>query len=303
MKATEIRATLGDRPLDLLAGCAPCQGFCSLTNKWARNDPRNDLVLEMGRLVRSLRPAAVLMENVPGVETRGRGVLRRFVQTLEESGYDVRQGVVQMADFGIPQYRRRFVLLAGRGFAIPLPTATHARAPDEDEELRPWVTVREALGSGGSPTRMLDATRARGGPRSLGWDVVRDIRPQTKARLRAATPGETWRSVEESIRPKCHRGEYVGFTNVYGRMRWDRPSVTITSGCTTPAKGRFGHPDRRRTTISVREAATLQTFPKGFSFASDHIDEVCTLIGNAVPPMFAKVLGREVRKALLARRT
>jgi DNA (cytosine-5)-methyltransferase 1 len=298
VEVDELRAALGGRDLDLLAGCAPCQGFCSLTNKYARNDPRNDLLLDMGRLITALRPKAVLMENVPGVETRGKEVLSNFVEMLKGAGYVPEYRVVQMADYGIPQYRRRFVLLAGLGFAVPFPEATHSRDPKarKEEHLRPWVTVRDALRRATAPARMSEA--AARGPRAFNWHVVRDIRAQTKARLRAAVPGKTWTEVDEKLRPECHQGDYVGFTNVYGRMRWDRPSVTITSGCTTPAKGRFGHPDRRRTTISVREAATLQTFPPSFDFASDHIDEVCTLIGNAVPPAFAAILGRAVRASL-----
>src|SRR5262249_20484712 len=116
--------------------------------------------------------------------------------------------------------------------------------------------------------------------------------------LRAALPGKTWLTVDESVRPECHQGTYDGFTNVYGRMSWDQASPTITGGCTTPAKGRFGHPDRRRYTISVREAAILQTFPENHRFQSDHMDHVCDLIGNAVPPLYAKIAGRAVYAAL-----
>jgi DNA (cytosine-5)-methyltransferase 1 len=116
-------------------------------------------------------------------------------------------------------------------------------------------------------------------------------------------PGATWLQLDERLRPACHRGKYVGFTNAYGRMRWDEPAPTITSGCVTPAKGRFGHPDRRRTTISVREAACLQTFPKTYEFASDFIDDVSEMIGNAVPPEFARILGQAVGRAIIAHRS
>ena len=126
----------------------------------------------------------------------------------------------------------------------------------------------------------------------------RALKPVTRARLKAAIPGQTWRSVSEELRPNCHKGDYVGFTNVYQRMTWDQLPVTMTSGCTVPAKGRFGHPDRRRTTISVREAATLQTFPEGYEFTTDHIDHACDMIGNAVPPAFGEHLGKSVVAAL-----
>ena len=128
--------------------------------------------------------------------------------------------------------------------------------------------------------------------------MVRDLQTRTKIRLKAAVPGETWLNLDEKIRPKCHRNGYDGFTNVYGRMAWDQPAPTITGGCTTPCKGRFGHPDKRRYTISVREAALLQTFPETYHFATDQMEAVCELIGNAVPPLYAKIAGKAVMAAL-----
>jgi DNA (cytosine-5)-methyltransferase 1 len=108
--------------------------------------------------------------------------------------------------------------------------------------------------------------------------------------------------LDDDLLPLCHQHGYDGFRNVYMRMGWDVPSPTITAGCTTPAKGRFGHPDRRRTTISVREAATIQTFPKSYRFATDNLDLACEMIGNAVPPVFAERIASQVRTAILKRR-
>ena len=297
LDACELTSAASSAKVDVLVGCAPCQGFCSLTTKWGKKDPRNALLLEMGRLIQRIRPQAVMMENVPGVATRGKKIFDAFLRMLHDLEYIPTPAVVQMADYGVPQSRRRLVMLAGRGFEISMPRATHARDPQSGDGRKPWRTVREAIYGMDPPMRLDQAIRA-GGPQGSNWHVVRRLKPQTKARLQAAVPGRTWVAVDESLRPKCHRNGYYGFMNTYGRMVWDDVSPTITAGCTTPCKGRFGHPDRRRTTISVREAALLQTFPENYTFRTDRIEGVCDMIGNAVPPRFAKVIGRHLQKAL-----
>ena len=241
------------------------------------------------------------MENVPGLATRGETILEEFLSVLRRLGYQYEWRVEQMANFGIPQSRRRLVLLAGRGFDVPFPAPSHARLPKPTSDLKPWRTVRDAIGHMTAPVT-LSAALGNGGPKSHNWHVVRDLQPQTKERLKAAHPGQTWLKISESVRPKCHQGGYNGFTNVYGRMAWDQTSPTITAGCTTPCKGRFGHPDKRRYTISVREAALFQTFPENYRFMTDHIEAVCDMIGNAVPPRYAMLAGKKVLEALNGQR-
>ncbi len=299
----ELRATLGGEPLSLLAGCAPCEGFCSLTSKNRdEEDPRNVLLLRMAEFIEELKPEVVMMENVPGLAKRGSEIFERFISTLESCGYAARNAwrVLQMADYGVPQSRRRLVMLAGRGFKIPFPQPSHSKAPAFGSGLRSWLTLRRAIGGEKKPVTMRES-RPSGGPRKHKWHVVRDLQPQVAARLHAAVPGKTWLGLEESIRPDCHRDGYKGFTNTYGRMTWNQVPVTMTAGCTTPSKGRFGHPDKSRTTISVREAAAIQTFPRSYKFETEYMDVVCEMIGNAVPPEFALVIGKHIREMLKSR--
>lgn len=289
---------IAGRKIDLLAGCPPCQGFSSLTRRSSNNDPRNALVLEMARLISEIKPKAVMMENVPGLIDRGKVLFESLLNTLRDHEYDCTWRVLQVADYGIPQNRRRLVLFAGRRFKPILPKPTHNRQ-GTDGLLR-WKTLRDVIFGMPIPVS-LDQSKKDGGPQKHNWHVIRRLSATNIGRLEQTRPGESRAQLPKALRPDCHKENDKGYTNVYGRLSWDQLPVTITAGCTTLSMGRFGHPTELRT-ISVREAARIQTFPDTYVFDTPYIDRVCAMIGNALPCDFAEILAREIFRQLPRRR-
>lgn len=270
--------TIQPGELDLLAGCPPCQGFSRLRTKngvRSNRDDRNRLLLDMARLVEDFMPKVVMMENVPGLKDRR--IFKEFVRVLKRNGYIPTWDVHDVQHYGVPQRRKRLVLVAGRGFVIPFGSMS-----------RTVRTVRSAIGN-------LK-------PAGNSGDPLHDFPESRTQRMRewiSLIPKDGGGRLDlplEMQRP-CHRRS-DGFKDVYGRMAWDEVAPTITGGCFNPSKGRFLHPEENRN-ITIREASLLQTFPRSFRLPKDFTKtEAALMIGNALPPEFVKRQAVAIRKAI-----
>lgn len=283
--------------LELLAGCSPCQGFSRLRKDAdGDSDPRNQLVHEYVRLVRGLMPKTIFMENVPGLINTDRGleVFHPVRDQLKRLGYHVDYKVIDAVGYGVPQFRKRFVLLGSRykHHQIQIPDRTHV-TPQEilaGENKLPWNTVRDTiynvppLENGEVSDRIPLHKCTHNG--ELNLRRIQSVPHDGGSRV--AFPDE--------LVLECHRNYPDGFRDVYGRMSWDRPSPTLTGGCINITKGRFVHPDQDRG-ISLYEAAKLQSFPDNYLFTGN-IGQIALQIGNAVPVRLAEAMGAQLLHCL-----
>ena len=269
----------------LLAGCAPCQAFSKQRGR-SGLQRRSDATLlwEFGRLVVALRPRAVLMENVPGIAAvPGFSAFRRFIRTLHDCGYDYVHRVLNASDFGVPQHRRRRVLVAVLDVPAFLPEPVSARGGDRHATVRSAIAGFPAIDAGEAHPDIPNHRAALLSPLNL-------------QRIKA-TPadGGSRRNWDRQLVLHCHLPQDRGFSDVYGRMWWDRVAPTLTSRCNSLSNGRFGHPEQDRA-ISLREAAALQTFSDDYAF-SGSMNAIARWIGNAVPVTLAESLGAAVMQA------
>lgn len=276
----DVLRTLELKPgeLDLLAGCPPCQGFSSLktlNGHRQMRDPRNALLDDFLRFVRGLRPKTVLLENVPRLKQHRR--MRLLIRELRSMGYNVRCAILNAAAYGVPQRRRRMVLIASRvgpvAFADPSNTT---------------MTVFQAIGGLPHPHRSHDTLHRTSERRS---ERIRDVI--------ASIPknGGSRAALGVGRQLPCHQRN-TGFKDIYGRLAWDDVAPTITSGCINPSKGRFLHPRQNRA-LTLREAALLQSFPEDYEFALDRGKYAAArMIGNALPPEFVRRIAVQLYRAL-----
>lgn len=280
VNATALRKELGLRPgeLDLLAGCPPCQGFSTLRTRNGANrnrDSRNALMFEMLRFVRAFRPKSVMMENVPKLMKHAS--FAKFCGALQRLGYFVKFDIKDAALYGVPQRRKRLILLAGRGFDVPF--AKRARVAPTVRTSIEWLPR-----PGGGHDGLHDIPEKRS-PKVA--KLIRDI----------PRDGGSRSDLPADRQLDCHR-RTDGFKDIYGRMAWDAVAPTITGGCINPSKGRFLHPAQHRA-ITLREAAILQGFPRNYVFdLSAGKEAIALMIGNALPPEFIRRHALEIRRTI-----
>jgi DNA (cytosine-5)-methyltransferase 1 len=281
----ELRSLFGHAGITVLAGCAPCQPFSTYTQRYGRDEKNGKwgLLYEFARLARGTTPDVISMENVPTVARHE--VFQDFVAALKRHGYDVWFDVIDSTQYGVPQMRRRMVLLASRLGKIRMIEPTRKRPK----------TVRQAIG------RLRHLEAGQSAPRDK-LHVASTLSPKNLQRIKASRPGGTWRDWPKNLVADCHRAASgKTYPGVYGRMEWDKPAPTMTTQCYGFGNGRFGHPEQNRA-ISLREAAILQSFPRDYAFVPDDGEVRFTalgrLIGNAVPVNLGRAIARSINSHL-----
>lgn len=264
----------------VLAGCAPCQPFSTYSHRYDnQRDGKWELLKQFGRFVKGIEPEIVTMENVPAIQRHP--VFESFLRILERREYFIWHDTVDCAEYGVPQARKRTVLLASKYGPITMIEPTHEKA----------LTVKKTIGR-------LPPLCAGETDRRDKLHTACGLSPKNLKRIRHSIPGGTWRDWPKRLVADCHRqGSGKTYPSVYGRMEWGKPAPTMTTQCYGFGNGRFGHPEQDRA-ISLREAAMLQSFPREYKFVPDdrpvEFNPIGRLIGNAVPVKLGEAIGTSI---------
>jgi DNA (cytosine-5)-methyltransferase 1 len=285
--ADEINQLFGNSELKILAGCAPCQPFSTYAQHYESDgiDGKWGLLYQFARLVRETGPDVITMENVPTVAKHQ--VFHDFVAELKNMDYHVWFDVVDSSQYGVPQSRRRMVLLASKFGDIRMIEPTHPKPK----------TVEQAIGA----LPPIQAGQSHSGDK---LHIASTLTDKNLQRIRISKPGGTWRDWPEHMRADCHKSKTgKTYPSVYVRMEWGKPAPTMTTQCYGFGNGRFGHPEQDRA-ISLREAAILQSFPEDYAFlpadANVSFKALGRMIGNAVPVELGRAIAKSITDHLLA---
>lgn len=283
--AEEFDLAIDDAQL-LFVGCSPCQYWSKIWTSRTKNVATAFLLKEFQRFVEYFLPGLIVLENVPGIKTNQGSYLPCFLDRLEKQGYHYAQGIVDAQFYGVPQHRRRYLLIAARHIAhISLPTPGNKIVP-----------ISSVIG----PTHGFPAIPAGHVDRSDLMHTAASLSEKNLRRLRL-TPHDggtrmAWKDDPE-LQINAYKGKDDCFFDVYGRMFWNRPAPTITTRFHSLSNGRFGHPEEDRA-ISLREGAVLQSFPRDYKFVASSIYGIARQIGNAVPPALARHIGQYLMKVV-----
>lgn len=278
-----------DHPL-LFNACAPCQPFSrQRRSRSTPDDERAGLLDHVLRFVGRYRPELVFSENVPGLRDDGWGreIFERFVDTLKQMGYFASHRVIRSQQYGVPQHRARLVLLGSVFGPVTFAPQTHGTQASHSRisTVGDWISDLPAIDAGEEHPTVPNHRAAKLSALNL-------------QRIRSTPPGGGWQDLPAELWPKSRRSGFGGFTDVYGRLRWDAPAPALTTRCISFSNGRFGHPFQDRA-ISVREAASIQTLPLGF-ILTGNLNSQARQVGNAVPALLAQRFGESFANHLAA---
>jgi DNA (cytosine-5)-methyltransferase 1 len=263
----------------IFVGCSPCQYYSNIKTDKTKSCKTRLLLEDFQEFVEYFKPGYVFIENVPGLDKKPESPLGKFKEFLKVNNYNFQDEVLNAKYFGVPQNRRRYVLIASRIKKVVLPKP-------ENKNLK---TVRDAIGN----YKIFYPIKAGTSDKTSFLHTSAKLSDKNLKRIKKTKHDggdhRSWQNEAELQVPcyKYHNGHY----DVYGRMFWDKPSPTITTRFVSYSNGRYGHPEQDRA-ISLREGAMLQSFPENFIFYSDSQGTVAKMIGNAVPPKLAEAVGK-----------
>lgn len=286
----DIKSFFKGAQVTVLAGCAPCQTFSSLSikirkTKDLQKDKRWTLLNHFSRIINEANPDFVIMENVPLLQKQM--IFKEFIKNLESSDYVVNYKIINCSNVGVAQNRRRLILLAVK--------KNISKEINFIEKVGRVLNVKDVIFS-------LPKIKAGEKSNTDPLHVSAKLDEINLKRIKCSKPGGTWNDWPKELCAKCHQKESgSSYSSVYGRMEWNKPSPTITTQFCRYGTGRFGHPTQNRA-LSLREGAILQSFPKNYKFIKNKSNfstvKIATQIGNAVPPKLGEYIGHKIKSLL-----